>query len=235
MKELAQENILITGAASGIGKAAAVLLAAHDARLFLIDKNKPNLAKVKKAIRRSKAYLCDVSKEDQVKDTIRQILRKYKTIDVLINNAGILDYGKIHKQSSEKWVEVINTNLIGMFFCTKYVLPSMIKRRKGHIINLSSVYGKSASADSSAYCASKFGIRGLSQSLAQETERYNIRVTTVHPSTTKTNLFKGTPFKPTKNALKPEDIAKAIYEIITSRSTVVVSEIDVVPLHNPYK
>jgi 3-oxoacyl-[acyl-carrier protein] reductase len=235
MKQLAQQNIFITGAASGIGKATAILLAAHGARLFLIDKNKPNLAKVKKAIRKSTDYLCDVSKEEQVKDTIKQILKKFKTIDVLINNAGILDYGKIHKQSSEKWVQVINTNLIGIFFCTKHVLPNMIKRRKGHIINLSSVYGKNASADSSAYCASKFGIRGLSQSLAQETERYNIKVTTVHPSTTKTNLFKGTPFKPTRNALKSEDIAKAIYELLTSRSMAVVSDIDVVPLHDPYK
>ena len=127
MKQLAQQNIFITGAASGIGKATAILLAAHGARLFLIDKNKPNLAKVKKAIRKSTDYLCDVSKEEQVKDTIKQILKKFKTIDVLINNAGILDYGKIHKQSSEKWVQVINTNLIGIFFCTKHVLPNMIK------------------------------------------------------------------------------------------------------------
>ncbi len=219
------------------------MLAEKGANLLLLDINYKNLNKVNKyvgnncpACKTCFSEKCDIRDEKQVKKTVKKFLKSCGKIDVLINNAGILDYGKLHKQDPKKWKDVIDTNLYGTFLCSRHVLPNMIKRKKGHVINMSSVYGKNASPDSSAYCASKFGIRGLSQSLQQEVGKYNIRVSIIHPSTTQTGLFKGTPFKPNENtALVPKDIARAVYSTITMREGSTISELDVIPLRDPYK
>ncbi|MBD3310180.1 SDR family NAD(P)-dependent oxidoreductase [Candidatus Woesearchaeota archaeon] len=243
MQDISEKHVIITGAASGIGKAIAVLLGNKGANLMLLDKDYNSLKAVKSYISEKCpnchtcfAEKCDIRDEKRIKECIAKFIKNCGKIDVLINNAGILDYGKLHEQDPKRWFDVINTNLYGTFLCSRYVLPHMVKRKKGHIINMSSVYGKNASADSSAYCASKFGIRGLSQSLQQEVGRYNIRVSIIHPSTTQTNLFKGTPFKPNKNtALVPEDIARTIYSTIMMRPGSTISDVDVVPIRDPYK
>lgn len=240
--DLANSHIVITGGTSGIGKATAFTLAERGANLLLLGRRRRALKSVCKEIKHAHpeskicvAGKCDVRNEKEVQKTIETFAKTYGKIDVLINNAGILDYGKLHKQQPKKWLDVIHTNLYGTFLCTKFTLPYMIKRKQGHIINISSVYGKQASPDSSAYCASKYGVRGLSESLRQEVGKYNIKVSVVHPSTTSTNIFKGTPFRPDqKKTLAPEDIARAILSILTTSAIAVVSEIDVVPLKDPY-
>jgi len=240
--KLKDMHIMVTGAASGIGKATALKLAEEGANLLLIDINDQNLYKVNKYIG-SKcpkchtcfAEKCDIRDEKQVKNAISKFLKNCGKIDVLLNIAGILDYGKSYEQDPKKWADVINTNLYGTFLCTRYVLPHMIKNKRGHIVNISSIYGKHASADSSAYCASKFGIRGFSQSLRKEVAQHNIRVTVVFPGTTQTNLFKGTPFKPEEaKALMPEDIADVIYHTIIERQGAAITEVDVEPVEDPY-
>jgi len=238
--EIKHKNIIITGAASGIGKATALLLAKHMANLAIIDKNREGLIATEKEIEQSNGkclnFCCDIRYKNQVERTIKKIALQFSgKIDVLINNAGILGSGPIYKRSPENWIRIIKTNLIGYFLCARYVLPYMIKRKKGHIINNSSYYGKRESADSSAYNASKFGIRGLSKAMKLEVKKYNIKVSTICESTTNTNLFKSTPWKPNpKTALQAEDIAKVIYQILTMRPTAVIEEIDVAPLKYPY-
>ena len=234
------KNIIITGAASGIGKATALLLAKHQANLAMIDNNREELIATEKEIRKNggkcSSFHCDVGYKKQTQDTVEKIAAQFDgEIDVLINNAGILESGPIHTCSPESWIRVINTNLIGYFLCARYVLPYMIKQKKGRIINNSSYYGKRESADSSAYNATKFGIRGFSKAMKLEVGKYNIQVSTICESTTDTDLFKGTPWIPNpKTALKPEDIAKVIYQILTMRTGGVVEEIDIVPLKYPY-
>lgn len=240
--ELSGMHVLVTGAASGIGKATALRLAKEGANLLLIDINYPNLDKVHKFIgdncpscHTCFSEKCDIRDEKQVKKTIEKFTKNCGKIDVLLNIAGILDYGKSYEQDPKKWIDVINTNLYGTFLCSRYVLPGMIKRKMGHIINISSIYGKHASPDSSAYCASKFGVRGFSQSLRKEVAKHNIRVTVVFPGTTNTNLFKGTPFKPSqKKALEPRDIADAIFHAIVERQGAAITEVDVEPVQDPY-
>ncbi len=240
--DIKNKHVVITGGTSGIGKATALTLAEKGANLLLLGRKRATLESVCKQIKRAHseskicvAGKCDVRNEREVQKTIGKFAKAYGKIDVLINNAGILDYGKLHEQQPKKWLDVIHTNLYGTFLCTKFTLPYMIKRKQGHIINISSVYGKQASADSSAYCASKYGVRGLSESLRQEVEKYNIKVSVVHPSTTSTRIFDGTPFRPDrKKTLAPEDIAHAILYILTTSNIAVVSEIDVVPLKDPY-
>lgn len=243
MEDLSKKHILITGAASGIGKETALMLAENGANLLLIDINYKSLEKVRRhitgkcpACKTCFSEKCDIRDEKQVKKVVSKFIKNCGKIDVLVNNAGVLDYGKLHEQKPKEWANVINTNLYGTFLCSRYVLPHMVKRKKGHVINLSSVYGKRASADSSAYCASKFGIRGLSQSMQQEVGKHGIRVSIIHPSTTQTNLFERTPYNPNpKTALVPRDIARAIYSTIMMREGATISEVDVVPIRDPYE
>lgn len=234
------KNVIITGSASGIGKATAVLLTKYGANLAMIDKNRKALIATEKEIKQTNGkclnFCCDVRYKNRVEDTIKQIATQFNgKIDVLINNAGILGSGPVYERSPENWIRIIKTNLIGYFLCARYVLPYMIKQKKGHIINNSSYYGKRESADSSAYNATKFGIRGLSKAMKLEVKKYNIKVSTICESTTDTNLFKGTPWRPDpKTALQPEDIAKVIYQILTMQAMAVIEEIDIAPLKYPY-
>jgi 3-oxoacyl-[acyl-carrier protein] reductase len=237
--ELKNANILITGAASGIGRATSLLLAYDDVNLILLDKSKKALDDLKKEIdsigRECYAVNCDISNEKQVSEAIKDVIKKYKKIDALINDAGILEKGKSYKIDPKKWKQVIDVNLFGTFLCCRYTLPYMIKKKKGHIINVSSVYGKKGSAESSAYCSSKFGIRGLSQSIFEEVRKYNVKVSVVCPDTTKTHLFDKKEYHPNFNeSLKPEDIATAIKNVLTVNVNAVIGEVDVIALHPPY-
>ncbi|MBD3252430.1 SDR family NAD(P)-dependent oxidoreductase [Candidatus Pacearchaeota archaeon] len=236
---LKDSNIVITGAASGIGRAVALLLAYDDTNLIIIDKSKKELKDLKKEIdsigRNCFAVECDISDEKQVKKSIQEIIKKYRKIDALINDAGILEKGKSYKIDPKKWKRVIDVNLFGTFLCCRYALPHMIKRKDGYIVNISSVYGKRGSSDSSAYCSSKFGIRGLSQSIFDEVRKYNVKVSIVCPDTTKTHLFDKKDYHPNFNkSLKTEDIAVAIRNVLTVNANAVIGEIDVVALHRPY-
>jgi 3-oxoacyl-[acyl-carrier protein] reductase len=112
----------------------------------------------------------------------------------------------------------------------------MVKRRKGHVVNVSSVYGKRGAAESSAYCASKFGIRGLSQSIFDEVRKYNVKVSIICPDTTKTHLFDKKGYHPNFNeSLKPDDIAITVKNVLTVNANALIGEVDVVALHPPYK
>jgi 3-oxoacyl-[acyl-carrier protein] reductase len=240
MLNLKGKNVIVTGAASGIGRATAIILAKSQANLSLIDFNEKGLFAVEKKVKRytdCAAFLCDVRCNKQVKDTMKEIGRYFnKKIDVLINNAGILKGGVINRCRPEDWINVVNTNLIGYFLCARYILPYMIKRKSGHIINNASYYGKKESANSSAYNATKSGILGFSKSMRLELKQFNIKVTTICESTTDTNLFKGTPWTPDpRTALRPEDIAGVIHQILTVRPGVVIEDIDITPLKYPYK
>ncbi|OPL10760.1 MAG: hypothetical protein AVO38_16280 [delta proteobacterium ML8_D] len=240
MLNLKGKNVIVTGAASGIGRATATLLAKHQANISLIDFNEKGLLATEKKVRKYTScmgFLCDVRCKKQVKDTMKKAGDYFgEKIDILINNAGILKGGPTYRCSPEDWINVINTNLIGYFLCARYILPYMIKRRSGHIINNASYYGKKESADSSAYNATKSGILGFSNAMRLEVKQFNVKVTTVCESTTNTNLFKGTPWTPDpRTALKPEDIAVVIYQILTARPGVVIEDIDITPLKYPYK
>ena len=238
--DLKDKAVTITGAGSGIGKATAKILARRDANLVLIDRSAKGLKETLKDISNTQGkhskYICDVSKPEQVRTAFKNINKRHNPVDVHINNAGILEYGRIYELSPKKWLEVIKTNLFGQFLCCRYVLPNMIKRKRGHIINIASIYGKTGSPMSSAYCASKFGVRGMSQSMFEEVRKYNIKVTVVNPDTTNTNLFKGTKFRPNpKKILDPEDIAKAISGVLDIDSHSMISEVDAISMLPAYK
>jgi len=161
---------------------------------------------------------CDVSKSSEVDHLTKLTIAKFKFINILVNNAGIVFVKKLHDTSEEEWDKTIDTNLKGAFLCAKAVLPSMIQNRSGVIINVSSGAGKTGFPELSAYCASKFGMIGLTESLAWEVGNYGIRVMAICLGEVDTKMqedvdphyYRNNKYK----MLKPKTVAEKILEMI---------------------
>ncbi|GGA80686.1 3-ketoacyl-ACP reductase [Flavobacterium palustre] len=216
MTDLKNKNALITGAGKGIGKAVAIALAKEGVNVILISRTQSDIDKVADEIQafgvKTLALTADVSDINSVNSTVEKALTEFKTIDILINNAGIAAFGKFMELEPAAWERIIQVNLMGTYYVTRAVLPNMIERQSGDIINISSTAGLAGNALTSAYSASKFAVLGLTDSLMQEVRKHNIRVTALTPSTVATdmakelNLTDGNPEK----VMQSEDIAELI-------------------------
>ena len=216
MNDLKNKNALITGAGKGIGKAVAIALAKEGVNVILVARTQSDLDQVAQEVNalgvKSLTLIADVANIDSVKTAVEKALSEFKTIDILINNAGIAAFGKFLELEPEAWERIIQVNLMGTYYATRAVLPNMIERQTGDIINISSTAGLSGNALTSAYSASKFAVLGLTESLMQEVRKYNIRVTALTPSTVATDMAKelkltdGNPDK----VMQAEDMAELI-------------------------
>ena len=216
MTDLKNKNALITGAGKGIGKAIALALAKEGVNVILEKKKKneiDNVAAKARSLRvKALAITADVADINSVNAAIEKALAEFGTIDILINNAGIAAFGKFLELEPTDWERIIQVNLMGTYYVTRAVLPNMIERQTGDIINISSTAGLAGNALTSAYSASKFAVLGLTDSLMQEVRKHNIRVTALTPSTVATdmakelNLTDGNPDK----VMQAEDISELI-------------------------
>ena len=184
---------LITGGARGIGKAVALAYAREGARLAICARTKSEINTAVQEIQRLKAdakgWSCDVSIEDSVKAFVRDVIKEFERIDVLVNNAGVMTRPvPITQLEVKKWDYTIAVNLRGPFLVTKSVLPVMLEQRSGSIINVSSMVGRGAYANFIAYGTSKWGLEGFTQTLAAETRSSNIRINSVEPGYVATKL-----------------------------------------------
>lgn len=192
--------VLVTGASSGIGRQVSLDFSGHGARsIILVARSRSNLEDLEKTISRkfnikTIIYPCDVSKKSEVEQMGREILDKCGHVDILVNNAGFGLYGKVQKQSIEQIESVTFTNYLGVVYCTKVFLDSMIARKSGHIVNLASVAASFGVAGLSAYCASKYAVLGFSESLSQELHGTGVGLTVVSPMGVKTNFFNNSSF-----------------------------------------
>ncbi|WP_428908267.1 3-ketoacyl-ACP reductase [Niallia sp. Krafla_26] len=206
----------ITGAGRGIGKAAAKALANEGVNLGLLATTESNLKAVAKDVEEfgvKVAYAAvDVSSLDQVQQAIEKITNELGHADILINSAGVGKFASLMDMEPEEWKKIIDVNLMGTYYVTRTVLPQLIEKNKGDIINISSTNGLNGAATSSAYSASKFGVIGLTESLAQEVRRNNIRVTALTPSTVATDMALDLKLIPEQDEkyMQPEDIAELI-------------------------
>ena len=216
MTDLKNKNALITGAGKGIGKAIALALAKEGVNVILIARTQDEIdsvaAKVRSLRVKALAITADVADINSVNAAVEQALAEFGTIDILINNAGIAAFGKFLELEPTDWERIIQVNLMGTYYVTRAVLPNMIERQTGDIINISSTAGLSGNALTSAYSASKFAVLGLTESLMQEVRKHNIRVTALTPSTVATEMAKDlklTDGNPEK-VMQAEDMAELI-------------------------
>lgn len=223
-------NILITGASRGIGRAVAIEFAKNKHNIIICAKSDlKGLQKTRQLIENEgvSCYigLCDVTNEDSVKDFISDSVKIIGQTDILINNAGISYIGLLQDMSFEDWNKVLSTNLTSAFLMSKYVIPEMLKKHSGHIINISSVWGNIGASMEVAYSASKGGINSFTKALAKELAPSNISVNSISPGFIDTDMNKvfekdelDAIFEeiPMGRAGKPSEVAKLIYKIAMS-------------------
>jgi 3-oxoacyl-[acyl-carrier protein] reductase len=191
--KLKDKVALITGGARGIGKAVALAYAREGARLAICARTEAEIHETVEEIQKlkvdTKGWPCDVSLEDSVKAFVGNVAREFGRIDVLVNNAGVMTRPvPITQLEVKKWDYTIAVNLRGPFLITQSVLPLMMKQKSGSIINVSSMIGRGAYANFTAYGTSKWGLEGFTQTLAAETQSSNIRVNSVDPGYVATKL-----------------------------------------------
>ncbi|MCV9930999.1 3-ketoacyl-ACP reductase [Flavobacterium sp. LS1R47] len=216
MSNLKNKNALITGAGKGIGKAVAIALAKEGVNVILMARTQADIDTVATEINalgvKSLAITADVSDINSVNNAVKKALAEFKSIDILINNAGIAAFGNFLELEPAAWERIIQVNLMGTYYVTRAVLPNMIENQTGDIINISSTAGLNGNALTSAYSASKFAVLGLTDSLMQEMRKHNVRVTALTPSTVATDMAKDlklTDGNPEK-VMQSEDIAELI-------------------------
>lgn len=243
-------TVLITGASEGIGRATALEFANQGYNLVIAARSvEPLEALAEEISTRGNQVLAvpaDVSDRAAVQSMIDRALATFGQIDVLINNAGICMNGPMVETSIEDWQKIINTNLWGYIYTIHALVPHFVNRKQGTIINVGSFGGKVPLPNMSAYCTSKYAITGLTETLRLELESSNVHVCAVHPSVTNTGFLKRTIFSGDKQssgqlheqmskllhsplASQPEDVAKAIWQVVQHPQAEVVVGSAVVP------
>ncbi|MFA5111327.1 MAG: SDR family oxidoreductase [Desulfobaccales bacterium] len=238
---LAGQVAIVTGGASGIGRATCLSLARLGAAVVIIDLKAQWLAETAREIAGVPGALepltmaKDIRNETDMGDLARLTLEKFGRIDILVHSAGILrGKGSGPKMMAdvdlEEWEEVITTNLKGTFLCNRAVLPAMVKQRRGQIINISSTSGLKGRALDSVYCASKFGVMGLTQALAEEVRPYGIRVQLVAPDAIDTPMWdQNGPIRPPGDSLPPARVADLIAYMVTLPLDAILGDVVIAP------
>jgi len=234
---LAGQVAVITGAGRGIGAAIARKLAGMGAATVLCGRTKAHLDSVTRDIAasdgRAQAMICDVSDLASVEAAGDAVRSAFGKIDILVNNAGVGGFSRpLHQMDPSEWDSILNTNLRGVYFMIRAFAPMMIAARSGHIINISSIAGKNALPNGAAYAASKWGLNGLSYSVAEELRAHNIRVAVLCPGSTNTELSPHVG-KDASKMLQPEDIAHAVAMLVTQAPQSFVSEMILRPTQKP--
>ncbi|WP_432353819.1 3-ketoacyl-ACP reductase [Sporosarcina sp. A2] len=213
MQLISGKNAIITGAGRGIGRATGIAFAKEGIHVGLIGKTLANLENVAEELRQYGVNVAiasaDVSDQEAITNAVQQVTSELGSIDILVNNAGIGKFGKFMELSPEEFKNIIDVNLMGVYYTTRAVLPGMIDRQSGDIINVASTAGQKGAPVTSAYSTSKFGVLGLTESLMLEVRKHNIRVSALTPSTVATDLAMGenlTDGNPEK-VMQPEDLA----------------------------
>jgi 3-oxoacyl-[acyl-carrier protein] reductase len=228
---------VVTGAGRGIGAAIAAKLAAMGAEVVLCGRSRKPLQSTTEAIskagRKAQTFECDVTELRSVETLAAHLDKTLGRLDILVNNAGVRGFdGPLHQLPPESWELVLNTNLRGVYYCIRALAPMMIRARAGHIINISSLAGKNALPNGAAYAASKWGLNGLTYSVAEELRAHNIRVSVVCPGSVNTELSPHAGKDPAK-MLQPEDVAHTVAMLVTQAPQSFISEILLRPTQKP--
>lgn len=230
---LSGDVALVTGGSRGIGRAIAQRLAFLGASVAICGRDRAALddsaEQLAKTGARVYAQIVDVTRSTNVADLVAKTEAALGPVTILVNNAGIGLFGPAHERTEDDWDRVLNTNLKSVFLLSRAVVPSMIRRGSGDIINISSLAGRNTFAGGGVYCASKWGVIGLSGCMAEDLREYGIRVSVICPGSVVTEFSGRAPKNPSK-ALRPEDVAHAVEAIVTQGPQSFLSEIQLRPL-----
>src|SRR5580692_3148918 len=235
-KPLGGKVAIITGASRGIGLAVAHRLGTLGAKVSLCARDIRRLESAADEVRPGAAGVfaaaVDVTHADQIVAFVQNTEKALGPVDILVNNAGIGYFGPTHEASQANWDSVLDTNLKAVFLASKAVAPGMIQRRGGHIINIASLAGKNAFAGGGIYCASKWGLLGLTECMAEDLRAYGIRVSAICPGSVATD-FSPRGKKDISKMLQSEDIAHVVAMIVTQAPQSFISEVLLRPTQKP--
>jgi len=234
---LSGQVAVVTGAGRGIGAAIARKLADLAATVVVCGRTHAHLQAtanfITQAGGKAEVVECDVSDLHSVENLAAQVDRTFGRADILVNNAGIGGFaGPLHQLPPDTWNQILNTNLGGVYYCIRSFAPMMIRASSGHIINISSLAGKNALPNGAAYAASKWGLNGLTYSVAEELRAYKIRVAVICPGSVNTDLSPHAG-KDSSKMLQPEDVARVVEMLVTQASQSFASEVLLRPTQKP--
>ena len=237
--------VCITGATAGFGRAIAFKFAEHGYDLIITGRRKERLDKIEAEIQsefgvKVLSLVFDVRNRKETEDQLKAIPHHMKAIDVLVNNAGLAQgLSTIQEGDISDWEVMIDTNIKGLLYISRAIMPGMIERKRGHIINIGSIAGKEAYLRGNIYCATKFAVDALTKSMRIDLLEHGIRVTSVNPGAAETEFslvrFKGDAERAGKTyqgfePLRPDDIAEIVYFAASRPAHVVINDISVTPL-----
>jgi 3-oxoacyl-[acyl-carrier protein] reductase len=230
---LAQKVTLITGASRGIGRAIASRLGRMGASVAICARSREEIERAAAALRKdgikSLPIVADVTRAEDVEKMIERTCSRLGEIEILVNNAGIGLFAPFYERSETDWDAVLGTNLKAVFLASRAVAPRMVRLGRGHIINISSLASKSAFAGGAIYCASKWGLMGLTACMAEDLRARGVRVSVICPGSVATE-FSPHPGRDPATLLEPNDVAHAVAMLVTQGSHSFISEVDVRPL-----
>lgn len=227
---------VVTGASSGLGRAFSAALAGQGARVYGLARSTDKLESVREDLGDAfHPVPCDVREESAVQDAFDEVLNDAGRLDVLINNAGLGQFGPVDELDLDAWDVQMETNLRGVFLCTRAAVPPMKKQNEesgfgGHIINIASIAGLVGNAELSGYNASKFGVRGFSLAAMKELREDGIKVSCVYPGSVETNFADAAGSSGSANPMQPEDVTATVVHLLEGPDNYLISEVVMRPL-----
>lgn len=229
--ELKNKTAIVTGASKGIGKAVALALLDKGMTVAGWSRSNPGIQHPAFTFMQ-----VDVGKQQEVEKAFEKTMQLFgNKLHVLINNAGMGFFGKMEETSAEQWHQMFDTNVHGIFYCTRKAIPVMREQKLGHIINIASIAGLGGIEEASGYCATKFAVRGISQSLFKEVRKSGIKVTSICPGSVNTEFFNGVDdITANDTMLHSKDIATSIVQILEMPDNFLAVEVELRPLNVKY-
>lgn len=239
MKPLAGKIAIVTGAGRGIGRATALLLGQSGARVVLASRSEFELSAVSEEITKQNgealAVSTDLTRDDEMERLVNRALEHWGSVDYLINNAGWGRTAPVIKAKVEDWDRTLQVNLRAPMILSQLVLPTLIEKGEGAIINIGSISARAGQANTAAYSASKSGLISFTESLYEEVREYGIKVAVILPGFVDTALIPPTRRLDRSKMIRPEDIAQTVFFVLTCSPNCCPVEIAVRPQKTPYK
>lgn len=231
---LKSKTAIVTGASRGLGASISALLIQNKCRVFGIARSEDKLNKMQQKLGDLFVPVTlDITSQHEIASWVEETFSERQSPDILINNAGAGYFAEVDKLSLEKWHQMVETNLNGVFYLTKEVIPFMKSADSmSHIINIGSILGKTANAKQSAYSATKFAIQGFSEALSKELRHDGVKVTCLNPGSIETDFFRESGIQPHNKMMKPDTIAQTVQHILKTPDNILISDVTMRPLNS---